>query len=100
MMPIRGHLNVFVKILNLSEDEITLAIPLYRRAEGFYKYYLQEIQKNSKKILKDVMGENPSTHVLVSIDITRPMEVVLAELKKLISRNKKRVNYFTTAPVG
>ena len=79
----------FCKDLNLSEDEITLAIPLYRRAEGFYKYYLQEIQKNSKKILKDVMGENPSTHVLVSIDITRPMEVVLAELKKLISRNKK-----------
>jgi hypothetical protein len=51
--------------------------------------YLIELIKNAENIVRHYLGERPLEHLLVSIDLTRSTEAILAEVKQFVTILKK-----------
>jgi len=59
--------------------------------EHFDAFFLEELLKDSEKIIKALMSDMPSKLFLVSIDPTRPVDSILAEVKELVKTEKREL---------
>jgi len=59
--------------------------------EKFGEIYLEELVKDSENIIRQYMEDRPLERLLVSIDLTRSTEVILAEVQKLVASSKREI---------
>ena len=59
--------------------------------EQFAHIYMEELIKNSENIIREYMSDRPLERLMVSIDLTRSTEVILAETKALVTSEKREI---------
>jgi len=59
--------------------------------EEFNHLYREELIKDSKNIIRQYMSDRPIEHLLVNIDLARSTEVILAEVKALVTSEKREI---------
>lgn len=68
-----------------------LPAEVIKAMEQFSKIYLEELAKDSENIIREYMSVRPLERLMVSIDLTRPTEVILAEVKALVTSSKREM---------
>lgn len=57
--------------------------------ERFDEFYMEELLKDSKKIIRALISDRPRQSLLVSIDLDRSTDAIVAEIKKIVESEKR-----------
>ena len=89
-------MNAYMRAFNKAEKKGDINVPflvgeVISDMAEFSELYLDELIKASKSIIREYMSDKPLERLLVSIDLSRSTEVILSEIKTLVTSEKREM---------